>query len=114
MAAPVGNQYGKGPKRQKVITWALERELSKQVESRAEQCTKAEAIVEKLVDMALGGDMAAIKEVVDRIEGKAVQSIESTVTVSEELLALMAAARQRAIGRNAALLEGEAVQDEQK
>lgn len=35
-------------------------------------------VAEKLVDEALNGNMAAIKEVADRIEGKAAQQVEVT------------------------------------
>lgn len=34
------------------------------------------AVVEKLFEMALAGDLAAIREIIDRSEGKAVQGIE--------------------------------------
>lgn len=33
------------------------------------------SIAEKLVDMALGGDMQAIKELMDRVDGKPAQSL---------------------------------------
>ena len=39
--------------------------------------TKAEAIAEKLVSLALAGDLAAIREVLDRTEGKAVARQET-------------------------------------
>lgn len=39
---------------------------------------KLRKIAEKLVEMAEKGDMAAIKEVGDRIDGRSVQAIEGT------------------------------------
>lgn len=39
---------------------------------------KMRAIAEKLVEMAMAGDMAAIRELGDRIDGKAIQAIEGT------------------------------------
>lgn len=39
---------------------------------------KMRAIAKKLVDMAIAGDMAAIREIGDRIDGKAIQAIEGT------------------------------------
>lgn len=35
-------------------------------------------IAEKLIDLAVEGDMQAIKEIGDRVDGKAVQAIEGT------------------------------------
>lgn len=39
---------------------------------------KIRAIAKKLVQMAEAGDMAAIREIGDRMDGKAVQAIEGT------------------------------------
>lgn len=36
-------------------------------------------IAEKLLAMALGGDLMAIREVADRLDGKAVQTVHATV-----------------------------------
>jgi len=37
--------------------------------------SKLRAVADKLVDLAMKGDMSAIKEVADRLDGKAVQQI---------------------------------------
>lgn len=42
---------------------------------------KLRAIAEKTVEMALDGDMAAIKEIGDRLDGKAHQSTDNTTTL---------------------------------
>lgn len=41
---------------------------------------KIRRLAEKLVAAGLGGDIAAIKEVADRLDGKATQQIEATIT----------------------------------
>lgn len=43
--------------------------------------TKLRKIAEMLVSKAMGGDMAAIKEVADRTDGKPVQAVEASVEV---------------------------------
>lgn len=43
--------------------------------------TKLRAVAEALVNKALTGDVPAIREIGDRIEGKVVQAIESDVNV---------------------------------
>lgn len=45
-----------------------------------------EKIADMLIDKALDGDMAAIKEVGDRTDGKAVQQIEAHITAHESAL----------------------------
>jgi Family of unknown function (DUF5681) len=35
------------------------------------ELTKARAITDKLIELAIGGDMTAIKEIFDRVDGKA-------------------------------------------
>jgi len=46
---------------------------------------KLEKIVEKLIDDAMEGNIAAAKEVIDRVDGKAVQSTEITGADGEPL-----------------------------
>lgn len=64
MAAPKGN---KNAAKAKVWSDAIRLEAMK--------TGKIQKAAQKLVDMAVEGDMAAIKELGDRLEGKAVQSI---------------------------------------
>ena len=44
---------------------------------------KRDKVIEKLFDMALEGNMLAIKEIVDRTDGKAIQGVELDTTVTE-------------------------------
>jgi ribosomal protein L17 len=46
---------------------------------------KLEKIVEKLIDDAMEGSIAAAREVIDRVDGKAVQSTEITGADGEPL-----------------------------
>ena len=54
---------------------AINRALSLRTKSRVDGKRELDALAEKLIDNALAGDMAALKELGDRIEGKAVQPI---------------------------------------
>jgi hypothetical protein len=45
---------------------------------------KLRAIAEKLTNMALDGDIAAIKEIGDRLDGKAIQPISGSLEVTHE------------------------------
>lgn len=71
MAAPKGNNNA-----------AKGRELSKLLQKRLSDRKKATELMDALLDKALGGDMAAIKEVFDRIDGRALQSIDVAAEVS--------------------------------
>ena len=66
MGAPVGNQNAK---KNKPWADALNRALL------AEDGKKLRALADKLIDKALDGDVTALKEVGDRMDGKAAQAI---------------------------------------
>jgi hypothetical protein len=76
MAAPLGNQNGvKGTR------WrdAIDRALS--MRSRRDGIEALDALAEKLLALADQGDLGALKELGDRIDGKALQSIDMTARV---------------------------------
>lgn len=70
MGAPVGNQNGA---KAKVWTAAIERALAKR--SALERKEAIEEIANALIDKCLDGDMTAIREFGDRMEGRPTQTV---------------------------------------
>ena len=68
---PGNNNAGKG----KLFTDAL-------VKFAKQNPDKRDRVIAKIYDMALDGNMMAIKEIIDRVEGKPKQSIEAEVDQS--------------------------------
>jgi hypothetical protein len=73
MAAAKGNQYAA---KSRVWTEAINRAL--EARSRRDQVVALEQLAEVLLTKAEQGDMAALKELGDRIEGKSTQAVELT------------------------------------
>ncbi len=74
MAAPLGSQnYIKGRR------WrdAIERALSRRAKS--DQIAALDDLAEKLLALCDQGDLGALKELGDRLEGRAVQAVEAQV-----------------------------------
>lgn len=69
-----GAPKGVNPAKNKPYSEAIKRALL------AQDGKKLRAIADKIVAMAMGGDMQAIKELGDRVEGKAIQAIDATVS----------------------------------
>lgn len=90
-----------GSKRDKRIREAMILAVNRIHEGDPEGRRKLNVAVAKIVDMACAGDLSAFKEIADRIDGKAPQSLDVTTTherpVSEltdaELSALIASRR---------------------
>ena len=71
MAFEIGNTLGSNP-----ATWRNAiKAITSQKMSRLDKRTKLEAVAAKLVEMALDGDIAAIKEIGQRLDGMAHQSV---------------------------------------
>lgn len=95
MAAPKGNKNAaRASDWKNAIKWALENYQS----SAIERGQALRGIGLRLVDMALDGDMQAIKEVGDRLDGKPAQTVHGTMThaiaateLTDEQLASIAA-----------------------
>jgi hypothetical protein len=72
MAAPVGNQNAARAK-----TWraAIERALERRTKSRTDGIAEIDALADQLLTLVAQGDLAALKEFGDRIDGKPAQTI---------------------------------------
>jgi hypothetical protein len=85
----IGKQFPKGttgnpsgrPKLTR-LTDALREQITEQLPGAPER-TIAEAIARKLIKLALGGDIAAIREVFDRTEGKPKQAIDLDMQIND-------------------------------
>lgn len=67
MSAPIGNRNAA---KAKIFSDALKRYVE------TDNYRKLNQAAEALVNMAIGGDIAAIKELADRLEGKPIQKTE--------------------------------------
>lgn len=69
--APLGNKNGaRGAIWREAVIRALDNR------SRAKQRAEIDALADKLIDLALDGDLGALKEVGDRLEGKPKQQVD--------------------------------------
>ena len=76
----------KGSKPDKIIRDALILELNRMDDGDdGEKIKKVNRIVHKLVDSAIDGKIDAIKEIFDRVEGKATQPIDAGEDLIEAL-----------------------------
>lgn len=74
MSAPIGNKFGTNAR---IWRQAIERALGKR--SRVDQIEALDALAEKLLARCDEGDMAALKELGDRLDGKPAQVIQGDV-----------------------------------
>lgn len=72
MGAPVGNQNARKGK------WSEAVDAAVHVEDPITRRRRIHAIADRLVGMAESGDLGAIKEVGDRLDGKAAQGLQLT------------------------------------
>ena len=72
MAAPKGNQFAANARQWRA---AIERALEARTKSRVDGKKEIDAIAEQLVIAAASGDLAALREFGDRIEGKPSQAV---------------------------------------
>lgn len=87
--APKGNQNAR---KGKLWTQAIERALKKRSKSKTDMIEALDEIAEKLLAACDNGDLSALKELGDRLEGKAAQAVEMTIQemTHEEALELLA------------------------
>lgn len=65
-----------GPKSDKIWADAVRRAVNRRLENVEGKPKKIERLADNLVDLALDGDVTAIKEVGDRLDGKPKQASE--------------------------------------
>ncbi len=75
MAAAKGNQYAS---KSRIWTAAIQKALDKR--SRLSGMQEIERLADKLLDLASEGELQALKELGDRLEGKAMQPTEVDLT----------------------------------
>lgn len=68
----------KGSRPDKHMRDALAIELATMVGEKGEKVKKLRLVARKLIEVALEGDIAAIKEVNDRMDGKSAQGVQVT------------------------------------
>ena len=66
----------RGPKSDKIWAAAVRRAVSRRLENEEGKPQKIERLADKVVEMALGGDMSAVQEIANRLDGKPAQSIQ--------------------------------------
>lgn len=71
--APLGNQNAA---KAKVWRAAIERALERRSVSRVDGIREIDALAEKLLDLVSTGDLPALKEFGDRIDGRPAQAVE--------------------------------------
>jgi len=69
-----------GKKGQQIWTRAVRRAVKRRLDGEEGQPRKLELLADKLVDAGLAGDIHALKEIGDRVEGKSRQSIDHSST----------------------------------
>lgn len=74
-----GNPNGR-PKGTKNLSTILKTILEEEIEDDGEKRTFQEAIIRKLLKKAKDGDIKAIMEIFDRVEGKAKQEVQADIT----------------------------------
>ena len=72
---------GQGQRKDKLIADALRMAAVKVVEGDPEGRNRLRMAAERVVLAAMDGDLAAFKEMADRLDGKAVQQTEGTIDI---------------------------------
>jgi hypothetical protein len=90
MAAPIGNQNALKKRR---FTEVLERALL------TDDGAKLRALADTLIAMAEGGDLGAIRDIFDRLEGKPRQAVEHSGRMTLEQLVMASMEEPAAEGK---------------
>ncbi len=84
MAAPLGNQNAA-----KGRLWAAAINRAIASRSKREGVEILESLADKLIDAALDGDLPALKEIGDRLDGKPSQQIVGAGDIGEHLISII-------------------------
>ena len=68
----------RGPKSDKIWADAVRRAVMRRLENEEGKPQKIERLADKVVELALDGDMTAVREIGDRLDGKPKQQTEVT------------------------------------
>ncbi len=71
-----------GRPKKTLLSEAIREQIAASMPGASEQ-TFAEAIAKTLIDLAVGGDVAAIREIADRTEGKPKQAIDLDLQIND-------------------------------
>lgn len=74
-----------GRKGEKFWADAVKRAVNRRLESEEGKPKKLERLADRLVDAALDGDIQAMKEIGDRLDGKATQQTDANVNLAGSL-----------------------------
>ncbi len=77
--APLGNTNAQ---KGKIWTAAIQRALARRDKCRSDGIKEIDALADELIKAVASGDLAALKEFGDRLEGKPVQQIDANVDAS--------------------------------
>jgi len=83
-----------GNKQEKIWADAVKRAVHRRLDDVEGKPRKLEHLADKLVGRALDGEVSALKEIGDRLDGRSTQQIDGTMVhgMSEELLSIISGA----------------------
>lgn len=81
MAAAKENAGGRKPLSDKIWRDAIMRAVHREMKT-GEKTKRLEALANKLVDKAINGDVSALKEIGDRLDGRPAQSMDGNLKVT--------------------------------
>lgn len=74
-----------GPKSDKIWADAVRRAVMRRIENEEGKPQKIERLADKLVDLGLEGEVAALKEIADRLDGRPKQESDTNVNLAGSL-----------------------------
>ena len=80
MAAPQGNTNAA---KAKIWSDAIRKAVMRPIANDPEKRKKIDKLAETIVEAGLTGDIAALKEIGDRLEGKAAQTIQGNIGITD-------------------------------